>query len=91
MIRHKRRTPLSHDYLADLGMRWCPEEGGPNIENSTLINGFMQPTRSFMARTLTVSPRPARPLVTLPTQRPSSCSSMKSRFGCPTPTCGGST
>ena len=23
-----------------LGMRGCPEEGGPNVENSTLINGF---------------------------------------------------
>ena len=23
-----------------LGMRGCPEEGGPNAENSTLINGF---------------------------------------------------
>src|SRR6516165_9321229 len=25
-----------------LGMRGCPEEGGPNIENSTLINGFYE-------------------------------------------------
>jgi len=23
-----------------LGMRGCPEEGGPNVENSTLVNGF---------------------------------------------------
>jgi len=23
-----------------LGMRGCPEEGGPNVENATLINGF---------------------------------------------------
>jgi len=23
-----------------IGMRGCPEEGGPNAENSTLINGF---------------------------------------------------
>ncbi len=25
-----------------LGMRGCPEEGGPSIENSTLINGFYE-------------------------------------------------
>ena len=25
-----------------LGMRGCPEEGGPNTENSTLINGFYE-------------------------------------------------
>ena len=25
-----------------LGMRGCPEEGGPNAENTTLINGFYE-------------------------------------------------
>ena len=30
-----------------LGMRGCPEEGGPNAENSTLINGFYE-TRPIM-------------------------------------------
>ena len=25
-----------------LGMRGCPEEGGPNVENTTLINGFYE-------------------------------------------------
>jgi alpha,alpha-trehalose phosphorylase len=25
-----------------LGMRGCPEEGGPNAENATLINGFYE-------------------------------------------------
>src|SRR5262249_11451988 len=25
-----------------IGMRGCPEEGGPNAENSTLINGFCE-------------------------------------------------
>ena len=30
-------TALGNGYL---GMRGCPEEGGPSIENSTLINGF---------------------------------------------------
>src|SRR5215208_6003270 len=25
-----------------LGMRGCPEEGGPNAENSTLVNGFYE-------------------------------------------------
>jgi alpha,alpha-trehalose phosphorylase len=25
-----------------LGMRGCPEEGGPNAENCTLINGFYE-------------------------------------------------
>src|SRR5260370_11455970 len=25
-----------------LGMRGCPEEGGPSVENSTLINGFYE-------------------------------------------------
>src|SRR5215472_17305082 len=25
-----------------LGMRGCPEDGGPNAENSTLINGFYE-------------------------------------------------
>ena len=29
-----------------LGMRGCPEEGGPNAENATLINGYYEPTRS---------------------------------------------
>jgi alpha,alpha-trehalose phosphorylase len=30
-----------------LGMRGCPEEGGPNAENSTLINGFYE-TRAIV-------------------------------------------
>ena len=30
-------TALGNGYL---GMRGCPEEGGPSVENSTLINGF---------------------------------------------------
>jgi len=30
-------TALGNGYL---GMRGCPEEGGPTVENSTLINGF---------------------------------------------------
>ena len=25
-----------------LGMRGCPEEGGPNVENATLLNGFYE-------------------------------------------------
>src|SRR5690242_17820518 len=25
-----------------LGMRGCPEEGGPNVENATLINGYYE-------------------------------------------------
>jgi alpha,alpha-trehalose phosphorylase len=25
-----------------IGMRGCPEEGGPNVENSTLVNGFYE-------------------------------------------------
>ena len=25
-----------------LGMRGCPEEGGPNAENATVINGFYE-------------------------------------------------
>src|SRR3974377_108071 len=25
-----------------IGMRGCPEEGGPNFENSTLVNGFYE-------------------------------------------------
>jgi alpha,alpha-trehalose phosphorylase len=25
-----------------LGMRGCPEEGGPNVENATLLNGFFE-------------------------------------------------
>ena len=32
-----------------LGMRGCPEEGGPNAENSTLINGFYE-TRPIVYR-----------------------------------------
>jgi alpha,alpha-trehalose phosphorylase len=25
-----------------LGMRGCPEEGGPNVENATVVNGFFE-------------------------------------------------
>jgi alpha,alpha-trehalose phosphorylase len=32
-------TALGNGYL---GMRGCPEEGGPTAENSTLINGFYE-------------------------------------------------
>ena len=32
-----------------IGMRGCPEEGGPNAENSTLINGFYE-TRPIIYR-----------------------------------------
>src|SRR5271169_2266251 len=30
-----------------LGMHECPEEGGPNAENSTLINGFYETSPIF--------------------------------------------
>jgi alpha,alpha-trehalose phosphorylase len=32
-----------------LGMRGCPEEGGPNVENATLINGFYETRPIFYA------------------------------------------
>ena len=44
-----------------LGMRGCPEEGGPNAENSTLINGSTKPARSCTAKTPTALRKPARP------------------------------
>jgi alpha,alpha-trehalose phosphorylase len=42
------------------GMRGCPEEGGPNAENSTLINGFYEPARSYTQKTLMASRKPVR-------------------------------
>ena len=44
-----------------LGMRGCPEEGGPNPENSTLINGSMKPGRSYTRKKRMASRKLARP------------------------------
>src|SRR3954454_20372599 len=37
LAQSETMTALGNGYL---GMRGCPEEGGPSVENSTLINGF---------------------------------------------------
>jgi alpha,alpha-trehalose phosphorylase len=39
MAQSETMLALGNGYL---GMRGCPEEGGPNAENSTLINGFYE-------------------------------------------------
>ena len=39
MAQSETMPALGNGYL---GMRGCPEEGGPNAENSTLINGFYE-------------------------------------------------
>jgi alpha,alpha-trehalose phosphorylase len=39
MAQLETMLALGNGYL---GMRGCPEEGGPNAENSTLINGFYE-------------------------------------------------
>jgi alpha,alpha-trehalose phosphorylase len=47
-----------------LGMRGCPEEGGPNAENGTFLNGFMKAGQSCTAKKLSASRKPARRFVT---------------------------
>jgi alpha,alpha-trehalose phosphorylase len=39
LAQSETMAALGNGYL---GMRGCPEEGGPNVENSTLINGFYE-------------------------------------------------
>src|SRR5690348_16203495 len=39
MAQSETMLALGNGYL---GMRGCPEEGGPNAENSTLVNGFYE-------------------------------------------------
>jgi alpha,alpha-trehalose phosphorylase len=39
MAQSETMVALGNGYL---GMRGCPEEGGPNAENATLINGFYE-------------------------------------------------
>src|SRR3981189_664282 len=39
MAQSETMLALGNGYL---GMRGCPEDGGPNAENSTLINGFYE-------------------------------------------------
>ena len=39
LAQSETMAALGNGYL---GMRGCPEEGGPNAENSTLINGFYE-------------------------------------------------
>ena len=39
LAQSETMSALGNGYL---GMRGCPEEGGPNAENSTLINGFYE-------------------------------------------------
>jgi alpha,alpha-trehalose phosphorylase len=48
---------LSNGYL---GMRGCPEEGGPNAENSTFINGFMKNGRSYTQKRPSAWPKPVK-------------------------------
>jgi alpha,alpha-trehalose phosphorylase len=43
-----------------IGMRGCPEEGGPNAENSTLINGFYETRPIIYAEEAMVSQEPVR-------------------------------
>jgi alpha,alpha-trehalose phosphorylase len=58
MAQSETMLALGNGYL---GMRGCPEEGGPNAENSTLINGFLRSARSCTRKTLMGLQRPARP------------------------------
>ena len=44
-----------------LGMRGCPEEGGPNAETVPSLMASMKRGRSYTARTRLVSQRPDRP------------------------------
>jgi len=39
LVQLETMMALGNGYV---GMRGCPEEGGPNAENSTLINGFYE-------------------------------------------------
>ena len=73
-----------------LGMRGCPEEGGPNVENSTLINGFYE-THPILYGEEAYGFAKVRRSATPQTPRPSSCSSMTSHSGCPTATSCGTT
>src|ERR1700755_794658 len=43
-----------------LGMRGCPEEGGPNAENATLINGFYETHRCVCDKEAYGFPNPAQ-------------------------------
>jgi trehalose/maltose hydrolase-like predicted phosphorylase len=66
-----------------LGMRGCPEEGGPNAENGTFINGSMKRGRSSTEKKLMVLQKLVRRSATRPTAKSSNCSSMTSLSGCP--------
>ena len=44
-----------------LGMRGCPEEGGPNAENAPSSMGSTKPARSCTRKTPMASRKPARP------------------------------
>ena len=61
-----------------LGMRGCPEEDGPNAENSTLINGFYETQPIVSGEEAYGFARPARPSATSPTAKSSSSSWMTS-------------
>ena len=47
-----------------IGMRGSPEEGGPNAENSTLINGFYETRPIVYGEEACGFAKPARPSVT---------------------------
>jgi hypothetical protein len=58
------------------------QEGSPNAENATLVNGFMKRGRSSTQRKPTVSRRLARQFATSPTIKSSSSSWMASSCVC---------
>jgi alpha,alpha-trehalose phosphorylase len=60
LARSETMMALGNGYI---GMRGSPEEGGPNAENSTLINGFYE-TRPIVYGEEATSQKPARPSVT---------------------------
>ena len=66
-----------------LGMRGCPEEGGPNAENSTLINGFYETWPIVYGEEAYGFARTGQTICNVTDAKSSSCSWMTNPSGCP--------
>ena len=66
-----------------LGMRGCPEEGGPCAENSTLINGFYETRPIVYGEDAYGFARTGQTIFNVTDSKSSSSSSTTSRSGCP--------
>ena len=70
-----------------IGMRGCPEEGGPSAENSTLVNGFYETWPLVYAEDAYGFAKTGQTILNVTDSKTIKLFVDDEPFGCPTPIC----